>query len=146
MRHFHRRYTRFLAKHRTQLLIAAYFWSGFGRRFALGHVRGPGEVTLSPGPGVDAGNFEPEVPGAGIGPLALGSSAHTMAVGFAVLPVAAVSAAVVKVEATAVEGSLRGVSASGERGVGWLARLHHADPCCRGGEGLPRAPSTELVV
>lgn len=33
---FHRRYTRFLAKHRTQLLIAAYFWSGFGRGFALG--------------------------------------------------------------------------------------------------------------
>lgn len=145
MRHFHRCYTRFLAKHRTQLLIAAYFWSGFGRGFALGHVRGPGEVTISPGPGVDAGNFESKMPGSGVGPLALGSSAHTMTVGLAVLPAATISTTIIKVETATVEAALRGVSASGVRGVE-LARLHHAKPWCRGGEGLPRAPSTELVV
>lgn len=118
MRHFHRRYTRFLAKHRTQLLIAAYFWSGFGRGFALGHVRGPGEVTISPGPGVDAGNFKSKVPGSGVGSLALGSSTHTVAVGFAVFPPATISTTIVKVETATVEAALRGVSASGVRGVG----------------------------
>lgn len=146
MRHFHRRYTRFLAKHRTQLLIAAYFWSGFGRGFALGHVRGPGEVTISPGPGVDAGYFEAEVPGARVGALRLGARAHSVAVGLAVLPSTTICTTIVKVETATVETALRGIPASGVRGVGQLARLHHADPWCRGGEGLPRAPSTELAV
>lgn len=118
MRHFHRRYTRFLAKHRTQLLIAAYFWSGFGRGFALGRVRGPGEVTISPGPGVDTGNFKAEVPGAGVSSLRFGSSTHSVAVGLAVFPSTTISTTIVKVETATVEATLRGVSASGVRGVG----------------------------
>lgn len=145
MRHFHRRYTRFLAKHRTQLLIADYFWSGFGRGFALGHVRGPGEVTISPGPGVDTGNFEAKVPGAGVCSLPFRSSTNTVAVGLAILPSTTICTTIVKVETATVEATLRGVSASGVRGFGKLARLHHAAPSCRG-EGPPRAPSSELAV
>lgn len=118
MRHFHRRYTRFLAKHRTQLLIAAYFWSAFGGGFALGHVRGPGEVTISPGPGVDAGHLEAEVPGARVRPLRLGPRAHPVPVGLAVLPATTICTTIVKVETATVEATLRGVSASGVRGVG----------------------------
>lgn len=114
--HFHRCNTRFLAKHRTQLLIADYFRRASDADF--GHVRGPGGDTTSPGPGVDAGYFESEVPGAGVRALSLGAGAHSVAVGLAVLPTATVRAAIVKVKAAAVEATLRGVSASGVRGVG----------------------------
>lgn len=135
--HFHRRYTRFLAKHRTRLLIADYFWSGFGRGFRA--CASPGGDTTSPGPGVHAGYFESEVPRAGVRSLTLRSGADAVAVGLAVFPTATVCTTIVKVESATVEATLR-VSASGVRGVGWLARLHH------GGEGLPRAPSAELAV
>ncbi|KPJ06508.1 hypothetical protein RR48_14247, partial [Papilio machaon] len=101
---------------------------------------------ISPGPGVDAGHLEAKVPGAGVGALALRPGAHTVAMGLAVLPAATVSTAIVKIETAAVKAPLRGVSAGGVRGFGWLVRLHHAEPWCRGGEGLPRAPSAELAV
>lgn len=142
------RYIRFLVKHQTQLLIAAYFGSGFGRGFALGHVRRPGEGTISPGPGVDPGNFESVMPGARVRALALRPGAHTVAVSLPILPTATISTTVVEVEAATVEAALRGVTASGVRGVRYVARLHHANanPSSRGGEGLPRAPSTELAI
>ena len=53
------------------------------------------------GPGVHADHFEAVRPGARVLALALGSRAHTVAVGFAVLPASAVCAAIVKVEPTA---------------------------------------------
>lgn len=81
-------------------------------------MRGPGGDTISPGPGVDAGYFETEVPGAGVRPLSLGAGAHTVTVGFAVLPPSAISTTIVKVESATVGATLRGASASGVRGVG----------------------------
>ncbi|KAF3858935.1 hypothetical protein F7725_012136 [Dissostichus mawsoni] len=58
-------------------------------------------VQVPAGPGVDADHLESVGPGARVLTLALGSGAHTLAVGFAVLPASAVGATIVKVEPTA---------------------------------------------
>lgn len=81
-------------------------------------MRGPGGDTISPGPGVDAGYFESEVPGAGVRTLSFRSRTHTVTVGLAVLPTATICTTIIKVESATVEATLRGVSASGVRGVG----------------------------
>ena len=57
--------------------------------------------TDLPGPRVDAGDLEAEVPGARVLSLPLWPGAHAVAVRLAVLPSAAVRAAVVKVEPAA---------------------------------------------
>ena len=60
-----------------------------------------------PGPRVDAGDLEAEVPGAGVLALPLGPRAHAVPVRLAVLPPAAVRPAVVKVEPPARHVQLR---------------------------------------
>lgn len=57
-------------------------------------------VHVPAGPGVDANHLETVGPRARVLTLALGSGAHTVAVGFAVLPTSAVGATIVKVETT----------------------------------------------
>lgn len=58
-------------------------------------------VHVPAGPGVDAHHLETVGPRARVFTLALGSGAHTVAVGFPVLPASAVGATIVKVEPTA---------------------------------------------
>lgn len=58
-------------------------------------------VHVPAGPGVDAHHLETVRPRARVLSLALGSGAHTVAVGFAVLPASAVGTTIVKVEPTA---------------------------------------------
>lgn len=57
-------------------------------------------IQVPAGPGVDADYLEATGPGAGVLALALGSGAHAVAVGFAVLPASTVGATIVKVETT----------------------------------------------
>ena len=69
----------------------------------LGLCRLPAPVAAPPdsrlpGPRVDAGDLEAEVPGARVLSLPLGPGAHAVAVCLAVLPPAAVRPAVVEVE------------------------------------------------
>lgn len=57
-------------------------------------------IQVPTGPGVDADYLEATGPRAGVLALAFGSGAHTVAVGFAVLPASTVGATIVKVETT----------------------------------------------
>lgn len=57
-------------------------------------------VHIPAGPGVDADHLKTVGPRARILALALGSGAHTVPVGFAVLPASTVGATIVKVEST----------------------------------------------
>lgn len=83
-----------------------------------------------PGPGVDSGHFEPVVPGTGIGALSFGAGTYPVAVGFAVLPAAAIRASVVEVETSPVDVSLgRSGGASGARGRGGRAVRHGVVSC-----------------
>ncbi|EFA03220.1 hypothetical protein TcasGA2_TC013141 [Tribolium castaneum] len=89
--------------------------------------------VVLPRPSIDPGDFEAVVPGAGVGPLALGAGADAVSVGLAVLPAAAVGAAVVEVEAAAVHVAAGGGRARGPGGRGGgapvvphLVRLLHA--------------------
>ncbi len=84
------------------------------------HVEQPTSTGFSsPGPGVDARHFESEVPGPRVLPLAFGPGADAVAVRLAVLPAAAVGAAVVEVEAAA--GQIHG--AGRRRPSGGVVRL-----------------------
>lgn len=58
-------------------------------------------VGIPAGPGVHPNYLEAVRPGAGVLALALGSGADTVSVGFAILPPATVSAAVVEVKPSA---------------------------------------------
>lgn len=69
-----------------------------------------------PGPHVDAGHLEPVVPRTRVRALALGPGAHAVPVGLAVLPAAAVRAAVVEIEPATVHQDLVGGGRTGGRG------------------------------
>lgn len=76
-----------------------------------------GLVWILPGPNVDARNFEPVVPSARVGSLPLGSSAHTVPVGFAILPAPTVRPPIVEIKPSAVHmGSGGEGGACGSRG------------------------------
>lgn len=64
-------------------------------------------VGVSTGPSEDSHHLEAVVPGAGELPLALGSGADAMAVGFAPLPASAKSSTVVELKATSTHASPR---------------------------------------
>lgn len=68
-----------------------------------------------PGPHVDAGHLEPVVPRSRVRSLSLGAGAHAVPVRLAVLPSAAVRAAVVEVEPAAVDQYLVGGGRPGGR-------------------------------
>lgn len=91
--------------------------------------------VVLPRPSIDPGDFESVVPGAGVGPLALGPGADAVSVRLPLLPAAAVGAAVVEVEPAAVHvapggGRARGPGGRGGGGrapvVPHLVRLLHA--------------------
>lgn len=65
-------------------------------------------IRVPTGPGVDANYLEAVRPGARVLALALGSGAHTVAVGFAILPPSAVGPPIIKVESTARHSELEG--------------------------------------
>lgn len=69
-------------------------------------------VHVPAGPGVDADHLKTVGPRARVLALALGSGAHTVAVGFAVLPASAVGATIVKVEPTARHSETEGKSSA----------------------------------
>lgn len=84
-----------------------------------------------PGPYVDAWDFKPVMPSAGISSLSFWSCAYPMAMGFAILPASAVRTTIVKIKATSVhmglhrEGSTSG-SCAGWGGItsGWCRCIH----------------------
>lgn len=75
-------------------------------------------VSAPTGSGVDARYFKTEVPRTGVGSLGFRPSAHSVAMGLAVIPTTTICTTIVKVESATVEAALRGVSASSVRGIG----------------------------
>lgn len=75
-----------------------------------------GSPAHSPGPHVDAGHFETVMPRTRVRALSLWAGAHPVPVCLAVLPAAAVRAAVVKVEPATVHQYLVGGGSAGGRG------------------------------
>jgi hypothetical protein len=98
------------------------------------------------------------MPGSGVGPLALGTGADAVSVRLALLPAAAVGAAVVEVEPAAVHvapggGRARGPGGRGGGGrapvVPHLVRLlhaHHDAPVTRGGPPSSSSPLTSVSL
>lgn len=87
----------------------------------------------SPRPGIDTGHLETEMPAAGVGALTFGPGAHAVTVGFPVLPAAAISPTVVKIESAPV--NLRTIGGSTSR-----ARLRRTYTTCLWQLGAPRHP------
>ena len=58
------------------------------------------KLICLPWPSVDPRDFEPKVPRASVFALSLGSCAHAVAMGLALLPATTIGATIIKVEAT----------------------------------------------
>lgn len=80
-------------------------------------------VGIPAGPGVHAYYLKTVRPGAGVLPLALGSGAYTVSMGFSILPTPAISAAVVEIKPSARHSDTKKRSSPGAHGITGVAQV-----------------------